>query len=97
MVRLRSTAGASWSVSAITKEQQGREVSLGIWLIFPRKETGKRSLGYEESVEEGLCFGWMDSIIERINEEKNRALLRFVVFIPLVAWRPELRSGLAWV
>jgi uncharacterized protein YdeI (YjbR/CyaY-like superfamily) len=42
----------------------------GIWLVFYKKETGKPSLEYEESVEEALCFGWIDSIIKKIDDEK---------------------------
>jgi len=41
----------------------------GVWLLFHRKSTGRPSLGYEESVEEALCFGWIDSIIKRIDED----------------------------
>ena len=33
----------------------------GIWLISYKKETGKPRVSYEESVEEALCFGWIDS------------------------------------
>ena len=42
----------------------------GIWLVFHKKATGRPSLEYEESVEEALCFGWIDSIIKRIDGEK---------------------------
>ena len=42
----------------------------GIWLVFNKKETGRPSLEYEESVEEALCFGWIDSIIKRIDDGK---------------------------
>jgi len=42
----------------------------GIWLVFYRKEAGRPTLGYEDSVEEALCFGWIDSIIKRIDGNK---------------------------
>jgi uncharacterized protein YdeI (YjbR/CyaY-like superfamily) len=42
----------------------------GIWLVFFKRQTGRPSIEYEESVEEALCFGWIDSIIKRIDEEK---------------------------
>ena len=42
----------------------------GIWLVFYKKQTGKPSLEYDESVEEALCFGWIDSIIKRIDDNK---------------------------
>jgi len=42
----------------------------GIWLVFFKKQTGKPSLEYDEAVEEALCFGWIDSIIKKIDDEK---------------------------
>ncbi len=42
----------------------------GIWLVFRRKQTGRPSLEYEEAVEEALCFGWIDSILKKIDDER---------------------------
>lgn len=42
----------------------------GIWLVFYKKETGKPTLEYDDAVEEALCFGWIDSIIKNIDDEK---------------------------
>jgi uncharacterized protein YdeI (YjbR/CyaY-like superfamily) len=39
-----------------------------VWLVFQKKHTGESSMPYEDSVEEALCFGWIDSIIKRIDE-----------------------------
>ena len=50
--------------------QKHHESCNGIWLIFYKKSTGKPSLEYGTAVEEALCFGWIDSIIKRIDEEK---------------------------
>ena len=36
-----------------------------IWLIYYKKKTGKSSLGYKESLDEALCYGWIDSLIAR--------------------------------
>jgi len=41
-----------------------------IWLIYHKKETGVASIDYESSVEEALCYGWVDSIIKKIDEMK---------------------------
>ncbi len=41
-----------------------------VWLIFFKKETGEPSIEYESAVEEALCFGWIDSIIKKIDDEK---------------------------
>ena len=41
-----------------------------IWLVYYKKHTGKPRIPYDDSVEEALCFGWIDSIIKRIDDEK---------------------------
>lgn len=43
--------------------------SAGVWLVFYKKGTGKQGLSYEEAVEEAICFGWIDSVIRRIDDE----------------------------
>ena len=40
-----------------------------IWLVFYKKSSGKTRIEYNDSVEEALCFGWIDSIIKKIDEE----------------------------
>jgi len=42
-----------------------------IWLLFYKKHTGKQSVRYEEAVEEALCYGWIDSKLKRIDDEKH--------------------------
>ncbi len=49
---------------------QHHDKSDGIWLVFYRKHTGQPSLEYGEAVEEALCFGWIDSIIKRIDDDR---------------------------
>ncbi len=41
-----------------------------VWLIFYKKETCKPTILYEAAVEEALCFGWIDSIIKKIDATK---------------------------
>jgi uncharacterized protein YdeI (YjbR/CyaY-like superfamily) len=41
-----------------------------VWLIFYKRHTGKPSLNYDDAVEEALCFGWIDSIIRKLDDEK---------------------------
>ena len=38
-----------------------------IWLIYYKKTSGKTGITYEESVEEALCFGWIDGAIKGID------------------------------
>ena len=49
---------------------QHHDKSDGVWLVFYKKHTGKPSLAYDEAVEEALCFGWIDSIIKRIDDDR---------------------------
>lgn len=42
----------------------------GIWLIFYKKETRQPTIDYEDAVEEALCFGWIDSIIKKIDNDR---------------------------
>ena len=41
-----------------------------IWLINYKKHTGKPSIPYNDAVEEALCFGWIDSLVRRIDDER---------------------------
>jgi len=45
-------------------------LSPGIWMVFYKKHTGRPNIGRREATEEALCFGWIDSIIKKVNEEK---------------------------
>jgi uncharacterized protein YdeI (YjbR/CyaY-like superfamily) len=40
------------------------------WLVYYREKSGKRGVDYESSVEEALCFGWVDSVIKKIDEAR---------------------------
>ncbi|MDD5192023.1 MAG: YdeI/OmpD-associated family protein [Candidatus Nanoarchaeia archaeon] len=41
-----------------------------IWLIYYKKSSGKPRIAYNDAVEEALCYGWIDSIIKRIDKKK---------------------------
>ncbi|MCG8330820.1 MAG: YdeI/OmpD-associated family protein [Chitinophagales bacterium] len=42
-----------------------------IWLRRFKKATNKPSISYDDLVEECLCFGWIDSVIKKLDEESN--------------------------
>jgi len=42
-----------------------------VWLIVQKKHTGKAGLTYVQALEEALCFGWIDGILKRIDDEKH--------------------------
>ena len=56
----------------------------GIWLISFKKASGKPRLEYDEAVEEALCFGWVDSKPNKLDEE--RAML----------WYAPRKAGTGW-
>ncbi len=41
-----------------------------IWLIYYKKDSGKPRIPYNDAVEEAICFGWIDSTIKKIDEER---------------------------
>ncbi len=41
-----------------------------VWLVYYKKHTGKPTITYRDSVEEALCFGWIDGILRRIDDER---------------------------
>jgi hypothetical protein len=42
-----------------------------IWLVYPRAHTGKRRIPYNDAVEEALCYGWIDGIIKRLDQNRT--------------------------
>lgn len=42
--------------------------SPGIWLVRHKQHTGTESMSYEDIVCEALCFGWVDSLIKRLDD-----------------------------
>jgi uncharacterized protein YdeI (YjbR/CyaY-like superfamily) len=45
--------------------------SSGVWLVSFKKGTGKSRFDYNDSVEEALCFGWVDSKPNKLDEERS--------------------------
>ena len=41
-----------------------------VWLIFYKKKSPNHNLNWSESVDEALCFGWIDSVKRTIDTEK---------------------------
>lgn len=46
----------------------------GVWLIYYKVNSKKPSIRYPEAVQEALCFGWIDSKIQSLNEESYRQI-----------------------
>ena len=44
--------------------------SPGVWLVFHKAHTGIESIPREDMVREALCFGWIDSLIKRLDHDR---------------------------
>ena len=41
-----------------------------VWLVFHKRHTGRESIAYQDAVDEALCFGWIDSLIKRLDDAR---------------------------
>jgi len=41
-----------------------------VWLVYFKKHTEKPRISYNDAVEEALCFGWIDSTVKSIDEDR---------------------------
>lgn len=41
-----------------------------VWLIYYKKHSGKPGIPYDDAVEEALCFGWIDSTVRKLDDER---------------------------
>ena len=64
--------------------QANHAVARGAWLMMRRQQAGGEGLGYEAAVEEALCFGWVDSTLRRVDDERTK--LYFARRKPGSAW-----------
>jgi uncharacterized protein YdeI (YjbR/CyaY-like superfamily) len=44
--------------------------SPGVWLVRHKQHTGVASMAYEDLVGEALCFGWIDSLVKRLDDDR---------------------------
>ena len=49
---------------------ENHKTSNGIWMVFYKKNTGKQNMDYAAAAEEAICFGWIDSIVKKLDKEK---------------------------
>jgi uncharacterized protein YdeI (YjbR/CyaY-like superfamily) len=41
-----------------------------LWVGFYKKHTGKSGATYDQAVEEALCYGWIDGVKKRVDDER---------------------------
>src|SRR5215467_15114836 len=64
--------------------------SSGVWLSFYKKHAGVKSIPYEDSVREALCFGWIDSLVKRLDDD--RYARKFTPRKPTSKWSDSNRK-----
>src|SRR5262249_11435505 len=50
--------------------EKNHKTQTEVWLIYYKKASGRPRVPYDDAVEEALCFGWVDSLVKRIDDEK---------------------------
>ena len=73
--------------------EKNHEKETEIWLIFYKVKSGKLSVKYHEAVEEALCFGWIDSVVRRIDDEKH--MQRYSPRKPRSVWAESNKKRVA--
>ncbi|MFZ1219202.1 MAG: YdeI/OmpD-associated family protein [Chthoniobacterales bacterium] len=61
---LRVTTRKAWRTWLEKNHARKKE----IWLVYATKQSGKGRVAYSDAVEEALCFGWIDGIMKKIDE-----------------------------
>lgn len=60
------------------------ETATELWVGFHKKASGRPSITWPESVDEALCFGWIDGIRKKLDEESY--VIRFTPRQPRSTW-----------
>ena len=56
----------------------------GVWLVTFKKHTGDKYVSYDEVVEEAICFGWIDSLPRKLDEDRT------------MLWMAPRKAGSNW-
>ena len=56
----------------------------GVWMVTYKKSSGKGHVGYNDAVEEAICFGWVDSKSKSLDDERT------------MLWFTPRKTGSAW-
>ena len=71
------------------------ETAKEIWLVYPNKASGKPRILYNDAVEEALCFGWIDSIMKKL--DSLHAVQRFTPRHPKSGYSQQNKERLRWL
>lgn len=63
--RVRARSRAEWRAWLERNHATAPEV----WLVYAKKHSGKPTVRYAEAVEEAICFGWIDTTVNRLDAD----------------------------
>ena len=63
---------------------KNHQTSTSVWLIIPHKNSKLSSINHDQAVEEALCFGWIDSVTYKRDDESRYQ--RFSPRLPQGNW-----------
>ena len=66
-----------------------------IWLVYPKKVTGKPRIEYNVAVEEALCYGWIDSKVRALDE--LHTMQRFSIRRPGSKYSQPNKERIRWL
>lgn len=55
--------------------EANHEQSAGVWAVYPKSGSASTDLSWSALVEECLCFGWIDSLPGKVDEERTRTYI----------------------
>jgi uncharacterized protein YdeI (YjbR/CyaY-like superfamily) len=55
--------------------KRNHDRSTGVWLVISKKGARRKGISQQEAVEEALCFGWIDSRVNSMDEEGFKQLM----------------------
>jgi len=50
--------------------EHNHAVFRGVWLVYDKGTAGRRTLTYDDIVDEALCFGWIDSLTHSLDDKQ---------------------------
>lgn len=71
------------------------ETANEVWFVFPIKSSGKKSITYNDAVEEALSFEWIDSTIKTL--DKDHKIQRFTPRKPKSPYSQANIERLKWL
>ncbi|MGL4404634.1 MAG: YdeI/OmpD-associated family protein, partial [Notoacmeibacter sp.] len=70
-VKVQPASRAEWR-AWLAKNHAQKE---SVWLVMPKKGSGIEGVGLSDAVDEALCFGWIDSLPRKLDDQFSMLLV----------------------